>query len=116
LLTLLAGTVGDIMLAAVWGAALVGIALKLIVPQHFGRLALVLYLGIGWSGIVVFQSLASALPPSTLWLLLAGGVAYSSGVIFHVWERLRFQNAIWHGFVLTAASCHFAAVIFVVSA
>jgi hemolysin III len=111
LLTLLAGTVGDIMLAAVWGAALVGIALKLIVPQHFGRLALVLYLGIGWSGAVVFQSLAAALPASTLWLLLAGGVAYSSGVIFHVWERLRFHNVLWHCFVVAGASLHLWAVL-----
>lgn len=111
LLTLLAGSVGDIMLAGVWGAALVGIALKLIVPQHFGRLALVLYLGIGWSGIVVFQSLAAALPPSTLWLLLAGGVAYSAGVIFHVWERLRFHNVLWHCFVVAGASLHLWAVL-----
>jgi hemolysin III len=111
LLALLTGALGDIMLAAVWGAALVGIALKLIVPQHFGRLALVLYLGIGWSGIVVFQALAAALPPSTLWLLLAGGVAYSSGVIFHVWERLRFHNVLWHCFVVIGATLHLWAVL-----
>jgi hemolysin III len=111
LLTLLAGSVGDIMLAVVWGAALIGIALKLIVPQHFGRLALVLYLGIGWSGVVVFQSLAAALPASTLWLLLAGGVAYSSGVIFHVWERLRFHNVLWHCFVVAGASLHLWAIL-----
>ena len=47
-------------------------------------------------------------------LELAGGVLYTLGVIFHAWQRLRFQNAIWHGFVLSAASCHFAAVIFLV--
>ena len=112
LLALLSGTpTGDIMLAAVWGAALVGIALKLLVPQHFGRLALLLYVGIGWSGIVVFQSLAEALPPSTLWLLLAGGIAYSSGIIFHVWERLRFHNVLWHCFVIAGASLHLWAVL-----
>ncbi|RYE86901.1 MAG: hemolysin III family protein [Hyphomicrobiales bacterium] len=112
LLTLLAGTpLGDMMLAGIWGAALVGIALKLIVPQHFGRLALVLYLGIGWSGVVVFQALAAALPPSTLWLLLAGGVAYSSGIIFHVWERLRFHNVLWHCFVVTGATLHLWAIL-----
>ncbi len=74
-------------------------------PQHFGRLALVLYLGIGWSGIVVFQALAAALPPSTLWKAATGRrVAYSSGVIFHVWERLRFHNVLWHCFVVTGAT------------
>jgi len=43
-------------------------------------------------------------------------VLYTIGVVFHLWERLPYQNAIWHGFVLSAASCHFAAVIFVVGA
>lgn len=108
----LSGTpVGDTMLAMVWGASLVGIALKLFVPQHFGRLALLLYAGIGWSGIAVFQALAEALPHSTLWLLLAGGVAYTSGIIFHVWERLHFHNVLWHCFVVFGASLHLWAVL-----
>ena len=45
---------------------------------------------------------------------MIGGVLYTVGVVFHLWERLPYQNAIWHGFVLSAASCHFAAVIFLV--
>ena len=110
-LSLLSGTpTGNSMLAIVWGGALIGIALKLFVPQHFGRLALILYAGIGWSGVVVFQSLADTLPPSTLWLLLAGGVAYSSGIIFHVWERLHFHNVLWHCFVVAGASLHLWAI------
>lgn len=112
LLTLLAGTAtGDVMLAIVWGGSLIGIALKLLVPQHFGRLALLLYLGIGWSGVVVFNSLAVALPPSTIWLLLAGAVAYTSGIVFHLWERLHFHNVLWHCFVVAGASLHLWAVL-----
>lgn len=111
LLTVLSGTtLGYMMLAAVWGCALVGIALKLLVPQHFGRLAILLYLGIACSGFVVFNALATALPASTLWLVLAGGVAYSSGIIFHLWERLHFHNVLWHCFVVTGASLHLWAV------
>lgn len=102
---------GTIMLIAVWSAAVIGIALKLIVPQHFGRLALVLYLGIGWSGVLIFQSLASVLPASTLLLIVAGGLAYSSGIIFHLWERLHFHNVIWHCFVVLGASIHLWAVL-----
>jgi hemolysin III len=56
-----------------------------------------------------------ALPGRVLTLLMAGGVLYTVGVVFHLWERLPYQNAIWHGFVLVAASCHFAAVIVVVA-
>lgn len=112
LLALSSGSpVGQPMLAGVWGASLVGIALKLIVPQHFGRLALLLYAGIGWSGLLVFSSLAAELPVSTLWLLLAGGVAYSSGIVFHLWERLRFHNVLWHAFVVTGACLHLWAVV-----
>lgn len=111
-LAVLGGTpTGVIMMSLVWGASLVGVALKLIVPQRFGRIAIVLYLAIGWSGVLVFQSLGQALPASTLWLLLAGGVTYSAGIVFHLWEKLRFQNALWHVFVVAGASLHLWAVI-----
>ena len=95
---------------AVWSAALIGIALKLIVPEKFGRLAILLYLAIGWSGVLVFGNLAAALPPAALWLLVAGGVTYSAGIIFHMWEKLKFQNVLWHVFVVAGASLHLWAI------
>ena len=104
-------TAGILMTSFVWGASLIGIALKLIVPERFGRLAIALYLAIGWSGVLVFQSLAQTLPATTLWLLLAGGITYSLGIVFHLWERLKFQNALWHVFVVAGASLHLWAVI-----
>ncbi|ODT67287.1 MAG: DNA-binding protein [Pelagibacterium sp. SCN 63-23] len=111
-LAVIGGTsAGLIMMSLVWGASLAGVALKLIVPQRFGRVAIVLYLAIGWSGLLVFQALGQALPASTLWLLLAGGVTYSAGIVFHLWEKLRFQNALWHVFVVAGASLHLWAVI-----
>ena len=111
-LAVLGGTTSGILMTSfVWGASLIGVALKLIVPERFGRLAIALYLGIGWSGILVFQSLAKTLPDTTMWLLLAGGVTYSLGIVFHLWERLKFQNALWHVFVVAGASLHLWAVI-----
>lgn len=101
----------QLLMVLVWGAALIGIALKLIVPERFGRLAIVLYLGIGWSGVFVFQTLAATLPPTTLWLILAGGIAYSAGVVFHLWDRLKFQNVLWHIFVVVGASLHLFATL-----
>ncbi|HEX4298347.1 MAG TPA: hemolysin III family protein [Devosia sp.] len=110
-LAVLSGTPGiDLMYVLVWGAAIVGIALKLIVPQRFGRLALLLYLAIGWSGVLVFHALAATLPPVTLWLLVAGGITYSAGIVFHLWERLKFQNVLWHVFVVAGAICHLWAI------
>src|SRR5438309_5035146 len=95
----------------VWLSAIIGMALKLALPGRFDRLAVVLCLLLGWSGVIAYDSLASALPSSSLWLLAIGGILYSLGTIFHLSRRLRFHNAIWHGFVLLAAGCHYSAVL-----
>jgi hemolysin III len=100
----------QLLTVLVWGAALIGVALKLIVPQRFGRLAILLYLGIGWSGVLVFQTLATVLPPVTFWLLVAGGITYSTGIIFHLWDRLKFQNVLWHVFVVAGSILHLWAI------
>ena len=111
-LAVLGGTpMATILTVFVWGASLIGIALKLIVPERFGRLAIALYLAIGWSGLFVFSSLAYSLPPLALWLLPAGGAVYSLGIIFHLWEKLKFQNVLWHVFVVAGACLHLWAVL-----
>jgi hemolysin III len=99
------------LLTGVWLTACVGVVLKLVLPGRFDRAAVVLYLLLGWSGVMAYEPFIASLPNATFWLLGAGGVLYSMGVIFHVWQSLRFQNAIWHTFVLLAAACHYAAVL-----
>jgi hemolysin III len=94
-----------------WLSAIIGMALKLAFPGRFDRLAIVLCLLLGWSGVTAYDSLVSVLPNSSLWLLAIGGILYSLGTVFHVWQGLRFHNAIWHSFVLLAASCHYLAVL-----
>lgn len=98
------------LLAAVWAIAGIGVILKLGWPGRLDRLAILLYLGLGWSGFLVYDTLVATLPMLVFWLILAGGLVYSVGVAFHVLDRLRFQNAIWHAFVLIASAIHFAAV------
>jgi hemolysin III len=111
-LALLNGTTtGPLIMTVVWGSAVIGIALKLLAPHRFARVAIALHLGIGWSGLVVFGDLARHVPDNTLLLLVAGGAAYSLGVIFHLWEGLRFQNAVWHVAVVAGASLHLWAVL-----
>lgn len=100
-----------LMLGLVWGGAAVGMTIKLALPGRFDRLAIVFYLAIGWSGLAIGQSLLHTLPASTLWLIVAGGIVYSCGVVFFVWQGLRFQSAVWHGFVVVAAGLHLAAVM-----
>jgi hemolysin III len=100
-----------VLLTGVWCVAIVGIVLKLVWPGRFDRLSVGLYLAMGWSGLMLYQAVVTALPSLALWFVVAGGVLYSLGVIFHAWQRLRFQNAIWHGFVLLGAACHYTAVL-----
>jgi hemolysin III len=99
------------LLIGVWCVAIFGIVLKLGWPGRFDRLSVGLYLALGWSGIMLYDRVVQAVPKFALWFVLAGGALYTLGVIFHAWRRLRFQNAIWHGFVLLGAACHYTAVL-----
>jgi hemolysin III len=105
------GIVPTALFTFVWLIAAAGIALKLCWPGRFDRLSIAFYLLLGWSGILAYEPVAAALRPMTLWMIVIGGVLYSIGVVFHVWQRLRFHRAIWHGFVVTAALVHYVAVL-----
>jgi hemolysin III len=105
------GIVGYALLAAVWTVALLGAAAKLLLAHTWDRLAIVLYLALGWAVLTVFPPLIASVPPTALVLLGIGGVLYSVGVLFHVWSSLPYQNAIWHLFVLAGSACHFGAVM-----
>ncbi len=107
---------GLTLLAVVWTMAAIGIAIKLFAPRFLEGLTVALYLVQGWAVLAAWQPLMSALPGVVLTLLMIGGVLYTVGVVFHLWDRLPYQNAIWHGFVLTAASVHYAAVMVIVAA
>ncbi|MBR1121229.1 hemolysin III family protein [Bradyrhizobium lablabi] len=102
------------LLIGVWCAAIGGIVLKLRYPGRFDRLSVGLYLVMGWSGLMLYDSVVKALPAMAIGFVIAGGILYSLGVVFHTWQRLRFQNAIWHGFVLCGAACHYTAVLDIV--
>lgn len=98
------------LLGSVWLVALLGAAGKLLLASTWDRLAIPLYLALGWVGLVVLQPLAGSLAPTSLVLLGLGGVVYSIGVVFHLWRSLPYQNAVWHAFVLAGTGCHFGAV------
>lgn len=103
-----------VLLVGVWCAAIAGIVLKLRYPGRFDRLSVGLYLAMGWSGMMLYDAVVKALPTLALGFVVAGGIFYTLGVVFHAWQRLRFQNAIWHGFVLSGAACHYTAVLDIV--
>jgi hemolysin III len=95
----------------VWTAALVGVVAKLVQPRRIETLSVALYLVLGWVGIVAAEPLLASLDRATLVLLLAGGVVYSVGVVFHLAAHWRYAQALWHGSVLIAASIHYAAIM-----
>ena len=99
------------MTAAVWSIAAVGALGKLFVPRMDRRLSLAIYLALGWLVVVAAKPLIDNVTWVALLLLLAGGVVYSTGVIFYVNKRLKFARAIWHGHVVAAAAAHWAAVM-----
>jgi hemolysin III len=96
--------------STVWIGAVAGMAMKLSLPGRYDKLFVTVYLGLSWIALVAIKPLMASLPPASLILLLMGGGLYSLGVVFHLWQGLKFQRAIWHGFVAAAAGCHFAAI------
>jgi hemolysin III len=99
------------MLVGMWAIAAMGVFLKCVFPGRYDKLAILLYLAMGWSGVLVAGPVAERIPYASMMLIVIGGIIYSLGVVFHVWEKLRFQNAIWHGFVVAAAAVHYTAVL-----
>jgi len=103
---------GLTMLAIVWSLALFGVVMKATrgTSRH-PKLSMSLYLGTGWLGIFLVHPVALAIPLTPLLWLLAGGIAYTTGVLFFVSKRLPYSHLVWHLFVLAGSTCHFAAVI-----
>ena len=98
------------MTGVIWASALVGALLKLGCPHRLERVDLALYLALGWVIVVAWKPLLAAIDLETAFLILSGGILYTVGAIFHARHDLRFQNAIWHAFVLAGTGCHFGAV------
>lgn len=105
------GALGYSLLALVWSVAVVGAGAKLILGSQGEKLSIALYLALGWSGLLFIRPLVESIPHEALIFLGLGGATYTLGVLFHIWERLPYQNAIWHLFVLTGTCLHFAAVL-----
>lgn len=100
------------LLALVWLMAAAGIALQLAGRLSHPRLSASLYLAMGWVVLGAAVPLARGMPePALLWLV-AGGAAYTGGVVFFLLDsRVRYSHAVWHGFVVAGTGCHFTAVL-----
>lgn len=110
-LVTLRDSVGWTLFGVTWGLALFGIVFKIFFTGRFEKLSLGIYLGMGWVAIFAIKPLLATLAPQGLILMFAGGLVYSGGVAFYVWERLRYHHAIWHVFVLGGNVLHYFAVL-----
>lgn len=99
------------MTTLVWALALVGAAGKLFLPGIGKRIWIAFYVLMGWLVVAAMGPLVEGVPLAGVILLAMGGLLYTAGVPFYVWERLPFRRAIWHGFVMAAAGVHYAAVL-----
>jgi len=104
------GPVGWGLLASVWGLAAVGIAIEAIGWRYAHRLAVGLYLVMGWLALIAIGPIVERLTTTGLALLVAGGLAYTLGVVFYGLKRVRYAHFVWHVFVLMGSALHFAAV------
>ena len=98
------------MLGVIWALAAIGAVAKLFYWTAPGGFATILYLALGWLSVLLVWPLAQALPVGGLALILIGGILYTIGAILFQIDGLKFQNAIWHGFVLAASGCFFAVI------
>jgi hemolysin III len=110
-LGVLRGRWGWSLLGAVWALAAVGIVLKATRGFRWAWLSTAVYLAMGWLIVVALRPLVTQIGIDGLAWLLAGGVAYSAGVVVFAWDRLRYGHMVWHLFVLAGSICHFVAVI-----
>ena len=99
------------MTAAVWSVAGLGAFAKLFLPHVPRKFSVALYLALGWLVVVALKPMIDSVAWYALLLLVAGGVLYSTGVIFYVNKKLKFARAIWHGHVVAAAAAHWAAIL-----
>ena len=110
----LRGGWGWALFGVVWGLAVLGIVLEAVAKQRVRVLSVILYLGLGWLIAIAVKPLVQSVEPGGLVLLVAGGLAYSVGVVFYGWKRLPYHHAVWHLFVMAGSLFHFFAVLFYV--
>jgi len=101
---------GSVILAVIWASTTFGVVMKIVAPRRFEIASIALYLAMGWTVVTVIRPLSVSLAHVDFWLLMAGGIVYSAGVVFYLWERIPYHRAIWHGFVLAAAALQFSSI------
>ncbi len=112
LLVNLRGGWGWTLLSIVWTLAVAGIIFKFWFVDYFQILSTVVYLLMGWLALIAVKPLFGLVPTGGLIWLIAGGLAYTVGVVFYTWKRIPYNHVIWHAFVMAGSACHYFAVLY----
>jgi len=113
-LVTLNGTLGWVIFGITWGIALTGVILKLFFTGKYEKISTIAYVLMGWIIIFAFKPLLRNLPFEGIAWLVAGGIAYTIGAVLYSINRLSFNHAIFHVFVLLGSFCHFISIYFYV--
>ncbi|MEQ9300476.1 MAG: hemolysin III family protein [Cyclobacteriaceae bacterium] len=112
LLMSIGGTTGWIFFGIQWGMALVGITVKIFYTGRFELLSTLMYAFMGWIIVFRIDLVASVLPTPAFWLLVAGGISYTVGIIFYIIDyRMKLAHFIWHLFVMAGSILHFLMMV-----
>ena len=111
LLISLWGAWGLTLMIAIWSLAIFGILLASIFVGRYRKLALALYITMGWLIVIAGRQLWLNVPHEALLYVFAGGLSYTLGVVFYCWKRLPYSHMIWHLFVLGGSACHYFAIL-----
>lgn len=101
---------GWLFFGLIWGLALVGLTVKAFFTGRFVHVSTFAYVAMGWSSLFLVNTLSATLGTGGMAWLVAGGLSYSLGVIPFLWERLPFNHAIWHLFVIGGSVCHYVLI------
>jgi hemolysin III len=114
LLNYMLNSTGITMLCVLWGLTVLGILFKIFFTGKFNFLSTLVYVGMGWILLFSGRKFFAAVPWPVLIMIIIGGVLYTLGTVFYLWEKLYYHHVIWHLFVLAAAICHYVAVLLMI--
>lgn len=107
----LRGPWGWSLFGTIWGLAIAGVLCKIFMPKKLAGFSTLLYIAMGWVVVVAAQPMLNNVASGGLWLLLGGGIAYTSGVIFYLMDRMPYNHMVWHLFVMAGSTMHFFAIL-----
>ncbi len=111
LLITVGGAWGWTLFGIEWGIAVIGISLKFIYPGRFELLSLIAYVFMGWLIVFVFETFKTNIDPTGFWFIVAGGIAYTGGIVFYVKDRITHFHTVWHLFVMLGSILQFFAIL-----